>query len=774
MNNTEPLTQDPPAPLTNGFSLNPERFKTSTSTLFIDRFMTHFIKVGGISIIAAVSGIFLFIGWQIWPLFQGARVSPSKVIELGAGNFTALGTDEWSEAPFVVDEKGGLYFVDASGKQGVQKAPAPFAETKNFTTFRYKPLQQTVIYGTQDGYFSTVKIEYGANYEEAARRIQYELKADPMMALLPARGAVQDIDYGDSGNEKLVAALVKEETGTIRTVALRFTQERTLFGSGKPVAAGNYDLTSALGAAQPKKILVDSHAESILVAAADGQVYYFYVSGKKMELRQVFRPFQGESHKDIASMDFIFGDVSASFTNSKGKHVIYSLFLPEGGEKRLFGRTKEFPALPKGADYFSPSLRNKAFIIGARSVASLRFLTTEEVRWEEKLPFEAKDAVISGKYNKIIFLDTANKLHFYDLHDPHPEASFKAFFGKLWYEGSPAPKYEWQSTGGSDEFEPKFSLIPLIIGTLKGTLYAMFFAVPIALIAAIYTSQFLEPKLKAIVKPTMEIMASLPSVVLGFLAALWLAPLIETRVPSILLMVIFIPLTAFFMGFVFNSFPPELKRHIRPGYEFLFFMPVFLAALGLCWAAGPWVEKIFFIATDPATGRKVADFRLWWPQVTGASFEQRNSLAVGFMMGFAVIPIIFTITEDSLSNVPYYLRAGSLALGASRWQTALYVILPTASAGIFSALMIGLGRAIGETMIVVMATGNTPIMDFNIFSGMRTLSANIAVELPEAPHHGSLYRTLFLGAMALFMATFFVNTVAEILRQRLREKYKTV
>jgi phosphate transport system permease protein len=186
------------------------------------------------------------------------------------------------------------------------------------------------------------------------------------------------------------------------------------------------------------------------------------------------------------------------------------------------------------------------------------------------------------------------------------------------------------------------------------------------------------------------------------------------------------------------------------------------------------IERWFFVVTDPATGNRVADFRLWWPQVTGLSFEQRNSLVVGFMMGFAVIPIVFTISEDALSSVPPALRSGSLALGASRWQTAIRIILPTASAGIFSAIMIGLGRAVGETMIVLMATGNTPIMDFNIFSGMRTLSANIAVELPEAPQFGTLYRTLFLGAMVLFLMTFVVNTVAEIVRQRLRERFKTV
>jgi phosphate transport system permease protein len=144
------------------------------------------------------------------------------------------------------------------------------------------------------------------------------------------------------------------------------------------------------------------------------------------------------------------------------------------------------------------------------------------------------------------------------------------------------------------------------------------------------------------------------------------------------------------------------------------------------------------------------------------------------MMGFAVIPIIYTIAEDALSAVPPSLTSGSLALGASRWQTTARLVLPTASAGIFSACMIGLGRAVGETMIVVMATGNTPIMDMDIFSGMRTLSANIAVELPEAPHGGTLYRTLFLGAFVLFVLTFMVNTVAETLRHRLRDKYKVI
>jgi phosphate transport system permease protein len=152
------------------------------------------------------------------------------------------------------------------------------------------------------------------------------------------------------------------------------------------------------------------------------------------------------------------------------------------------------------------------------------------------------------------------------------------------------------------------------------------------------------------------------------------------------------------------------------------------------------------------------------------TYVQRNALVVGLVMGFAIIPIIYTIAEDALSSVPEHLRLASLGAGATPWQTAVRVIVPTAMSGLFSALMIGLGRAVGETMIVLMATGNTPVMNWNVFSGFRTLSANIAVELPEAVRNSTHYRTLFLAALCLFVMTFALNTVAEVIRQRFRKR----
>ncbi|VAW57664.1 Phosphate transport system permease protein PstC (TC 3.A.1.7.1), partial [hydrothermal vent metagenome] len=131
----------------------------------------------------------------------------------------------------------------------------------------------------------------------------------------------------------------------------------------------------------------------------------------------------------------------------------------------------------------------------------------------------------------------------------------------------------------------------------------------------------------------------------------------------------------------------------------------------------------------------------------------------------------FSITEDAVFSVPQHLIRGSLALGASRWQTMKRVIMPAASPAIFSAIMMGFGRAVGETMIVLMATGNTPLMDLSIFQGMRTLAANIAVEVPEAEVASSHYRILFLAAFILFMFTFLFNTFAEMIRHSLRKKY---
>jgi len=381
-----------------------------------------------------------------------------------------------------------------------------------------------------------------------------------------------------------------------------------------------------------------------------------------------------------------------------------------------------------------------------------------------KLGAALRDLAYAPKLTALLTLDDAREFQLHRVDNPHPEISLQALFGKVHYEGYDAPDYIWQSTGGTDDFEAKFNLVPLIVGTLKGAFYGLLFAIPVAVFAALYTSQFMHHSLRSVLKPTIEIMAALPSVVIGFLAGLWLAPLLEEIMIGTMLSVLAIPLVVVLFVCLWQLASPGLRRRLPDGREFYVLVPLVIAGFLLAQWLGPLVDALCF----------KGNYKQWVFDTFGQQFEQRNSLVIGIAMGFAVIPIIFTISEDAFTNVPSSFRSASYALGASRWQTAWRVILPTASPGVFSAVMIGFGRAVGETMIVLMATGNTPIMSFSPFNGMRTLSANIAVEIPEAPADGTLYRVLFVAALLLFLLTFAVNTVAEVVRQRLRRRYQAV
>lgn len=738
--------------------------------------MNHFIKVGGIGVIAAVCGIFIFIASQVAPLFGSAKVHQLSKHDLAlpkdAGAVTAMAVDEWSESPVFITDLGRI-FVYSVADQKLRAADTAFLQDRRPTTVDYNQERQDVIFGFADGQFQKVHIQFEPEYDTGRRVVATRLISSGFFPIAPASERVLSINWGEPDARTRIAAAVTEAGGKRFLRVLPMEQGRTLLGPGplKPLAP--IDLTAEAPEGLDR-VRINRRGDTILAIGSTGEARFFYFDGSDVVLKQKFRPFDGQKDLQIATADFVLGDVSVVFTSVTGDNRVFSLFRHAGEETRLFGQTKQFPRM-LGKDFvYAPSLRNKGFLIASDKKVSLRYMTTETVRWDHFPNYAVRQIRLGGKYDRILILDDKNTLRILGLDDPHPEAGWKAYFGKIWYEGYSQPEYSWQSTGATDEFESKLSLVPLILGSLKGTFYALLFALPIALLAALYTSQFSNPSVKSLVKPFMEIMASLPSVVLGFLAALWLAPLIEYRVPSILLLLLTLPPAALLLGFVWSKLPRSTTFWAKPGYEFLILIPV-LAVFGtFVWQLGPWFESWMFVAKDPETGRRIADFRLWWPQVTGTPFEQRNSLVVGFVMGFAVIPIIFTITEDALSNVAPTLRSASLALGASRWQTAWRIILPTASAGILSAVMVGFGRAVGETMIVVMATGNTPIMDFNIFSGMRTLSANIAVELPEAPHHSTLYRSLFLGAMMLFLMTFAVNTLAELLRERLRKRYRTV
>lgn len=471
---------------------------------------------------------------------------------------------------------------------------------------------------------------------------------------------------------------------------------------------------------------------------------------------------------------------------------------------------------------------------------ALAYITTERLMTVSAADLESPiQAAALDPSGDVMVASTTNSLGLSQADIGYPEASFKGFFQRVWYEGHDRPKYIWQSSAGTEESEIKLSMMPLVFGTMKATVYAMLLSVPLAILAAIYTSEFLSNKARTRVKPVVELMASLPSVVLGYVAALVVASYLQDHLMITLIALIVFPCSLIVAGNLWNLLPLDVLVKYQAWRTPAMFLCLFLAYF-ISVALGPPVEWAWFDGdivnwisndTGSATGgwlilllpslallaavvvngplaeftrttaiknspKKFALLSLvrlslialsvlfvawglgaifnamgWDPRNSlFTSYQDRNALLVGGALGFCVIPIIYTISDDALQAVPQHLRSASLGCGATPWQTTMRVVIPSAMSGLFSAIMIGLGRAVGETMVVLMAAGNTPLMEWNPFSGFRTLSATLATELPEAAKGSTHFRTLFLAAVLLFCFTLVANTLAELVRIRFRKR----
>ncbi len=246
------------------------------------------------------------------------------------------------------------------------------------------------------------------------------------------------------------------------------------------------------------------------------------------------------------------------------------------------------------------------------------------------------------------------------------------------WTGYDKPEYIWQPVGRIH----KYNIVPLIIGSLKTTLIGLLFSVPLAVAAAIYVSQLARPRVREVVKPAIEMLSGIPSVVVGFFALLVMATVLQG---------------------VF-------------GYQ----------------------------------------MRL-------------NAFVAGIALGFAVIPVVFSIAEDALTSVPQSYTQAALALGSSRWQAAWQIVLPAALPGVFAATVLGFGRAIGETMIVLMVC-SASVMSWSIFDSARSVTTTIAAEMAEAVSGGHHYRMLFMLGALLFAVTFAANMIGDVVIHRLKHK----
>ncbi|MCD8352476.1 MAG: phosphate ABC transporter permease subunit PstC [Planctomycetaceae bacterium] len=663
-----------------------------------DKLAAWVITAAGITVIAAMFAMLALIVREAAPLFfpasqavVGAIVLPATV---ATDNVVAVGVEADLHNQFRV-----AGFILKDGRAGFALDQPGFAGEIPLARLPDAPESTSIVAVQSDGNGSFSILWDDGTVSLYAMSADFPIGDDGIQQASPRFTRVFSDTIEDSPSVPPQYVLLRGDAARYRIVAIyadgtvvekRRTPGRGLLGASKGVESVRSTRLDRGGAITAAAL----NDDGLLYLGTDqGVLVSIDLSGDADTTPAISITPVVRDRGAVTSLSFLTGGYALAVGDAQGT---ISVWFPrrENGAFRL-RRSTGWDADGGGAVYdMAISGRDRGFVVLDESGA-LRWLYSTTGATLLSLPPSRPKAVavaINERADTMATLHTDGTLRFHAMDSSFPEAGWAGFFKRLLYEGYETAAFVWQSTG-SDASEPKLSLVPLIWGSIKAAVYALFFATPIALAAAVYISQFASPVWRARLKPAVEMLAAVPSVVIGFIAALWLAPLLE--------------------------------RHLQ-----------------------------FFVQHYP--------------------YDQRNSLVIAIAMGFAVIPTVFSLAEDAISAVPPSLSAASLALGASKWQTVIRVVLPTASPGIFTAVMLGLGRAVGETMIVLMAAGNTPIISLSPFNGMRTLSANIAVEMPEAPVGGTLYRTLFLCALILFVLTLVINSAAEVFRHRLRTRYGKV
>ena len=687
-----------------------------------DWLMRRVVTASGVAILLVMMLLFFWLIWVVVPLFIAPSMQQGTVIALGQSQpVVAMGSDKAQQWGWRIDNQGRGRFISLTGK--AEQASAVLLDGPVVASSSSD--NQSVLLLAENGSLQLVQPLFARDRPPAWHfplgDVPLSVGETRVHQLSVAQSAADSWRVALAGDDHITLVQLQQGQPAQSTrINLRNVSQMLLSPDGNLLFAlsgvqlrvwrigqGAPQLRDALTLARPANAMaILSGGSSLLIADESAVTQWFDVAGPAgPHLRQI-RSFDGARWQPLLV--------------TEPHRRVFATLSPQG-ELALYASKQPGAVLT------------------------------------HTLPAGATFAQFSPEGDGLLLERGGSWLH-YRLDNPWPDLSWNSLWQKVWYENYPAADYVWQSTSANDYYQGKFSLVPMVAGTLKAAGLAMLFATPLALAAAMYTAWFMSPALRRWVKPTIEMMGALPSVVIGLIAGLWLAPEVASRLSGVLLLPLMLALVLLLCGWTVQRLPARWRRGLLgEGREVIILLPLLLLTALLCLWAVPLAEQALW-------GQGLAD------RLSGG-YQQRNLLIAGVAMGFALVPLIFTLAEDAIFSVPASLGQGSLALGATQWQTLTRVVLPGASSGIFAALMIGFGRALGETMIVLMATGNTPVTDGGLFDGLRSLAANVAVEMPEAAAGSGHYRILFLSALVLLIFTLVVNTLAEMVRQRLRQRY---
>jgi len=512
-----------------------------------DFIATSVVTTGGITIILSILAILVFIGIETIPLFQSVKSKLASTFilkespELSSYSidttddktfpFIATGLEEYREIGFVVTDDGLLTFLSLTDGKTIKQLPLTELKGSTITSSFVSVNNKLYSFGTNNGFIVPVTTEYKINFVGDKRVITPEVKEGDLFKVYDA--PLDIIAYEESTEEDISAAAAYTSTGNLVFAALIAPEDD--FGSEEPELFTK-ELTDQLNGSKVSTIELDISIENLFVGTENGKIFHWDVSDR--ENPEFLRAIDAtDSPKTaITSLAFLLGDRSLLVGDEAGNvSVWFEVRDSSSPTGDILTRIHQLSPLELPITYITASARDRGFVASdTGGNINLYHATSGQLLQELKTGGSGvKQLSFAPKSDGVLAIDDKGKMFNWGLDNPHPETNIKTLFGKVWYEGYQKPEYVWQSTGGTDEFEPKLSLTPLAFGTLKGALYALFFAIPISIFGAICVSQFMHPSLRNTIKPIIEIMAALPSVVLGFLAGLWLAPIIEKIIPAV-------------------------------------------------------------------------------------------------------------------------------------------------------------------------------------------------------------------------------------------------
>lgn len=728
-----------------------------------DRLTHWYVSIGGLGVLVAITLIFFYLFHEVAPLFSGASIEERKAHQAAwlneeqGGKPLMLALEEQNMVGMRLTDNGIVTFFNAKDASQISQQHLPLPQGVTIQSYAEDvPGSRRLALGLTNGKALVIEHSYKVTYPNDVKTInpliEYPFGEEPI-TLDPEGRPLEHVGMsvnsgslmlaGSNGSHLYVQSLGREEN--MMTGEVTLSEERIQLPQvSDPIQA----------------IHIDSRHQWMYVINGRATADVLSLRNRSLNGRYTLLD---DADNSVTTSTFLLGGISLMVGDAKGGIGQWFMARNADGQSQ-FKPIRQFKLNDAAIVKLLPEERRKGFIaLDAKGQLGL-FHSTSERKLKTLQVAEPGDVIAMSPRADRILVEDGDTMRRFVVDNKHPEVSWSSLWGKVWYESYDEPQYVWQSTSASADFEPKLSLSPLAFGTLKAAFYAMLLAAPLAIAAAIYTAYFMAPAMRTKVKPVIELMEALPTVILGFFAGLFLAPFLEGHLPGIFSLLLLLPFAILGAGYAWSRMPERIRHSVPEGWESALLIPVVLVTGWFAISISGYLENWLFGGNMP----------LWLANDVGITFDQRNALVVGIAMGFAVIPNIYSIAEDAVFSVPKSLTFGSLALGATPWQTLTKVVILTASPGIFSALMIGMGRAVGETMIVLMATGNTAIMEANIFEGMRTLAANVAVEMPESEVGGTHFRVLFLAALVLLLFTFVMNTLAELVRQRLRVKYSSL